>query len=203
MDLGYQSTYPIFKNLFTDSQNIIYTTDPEIIDYSMLQYPLSSLLITAQNEEYFNSLKQYGQVHSFNEIQSNSSEELVYEIKDRIPLISFLFLTILFGLIGTLYLFVHKAMKVLSIYYLCGMTPQKIKYNVFVTNSLSIGMGGIVAFIISFIPSINEFIYGRANMGWWNLIISVVIFFISILTMIAFSSLLIRKNPIEIIRRFD
>lgn len=206
MDLNYSSNRPILQNLFESEPNIILTNNDCIIDQSNLYFPLGSLILETEKDITAASIKeleQYGQYHSLDSIQANSILIMNETIKQSLPPLIILFISILFGFIGFTYLYTYKFMKNLSVLYICGANIGLLNRLVISQSAISCLISTVVFVFVQAIPIFKEIFFRRALWGAWNCIITVgVVVLVFIITLIC-SKIMLRKTPVEILRRYE
>lgn len=206
MDLNYNSNRPVLQNLFESEQNIILTNDYRIVDESNLYFPLGSLLLDIDesiSDETIKSIEQYGQYHSLDSVQENSIEILEQTIRKSFPPVIILFISIMFGFIGFTYLYTYKFMKNLSIFYLCGTNKTRLTGIVASQTIISCLVSIILMIIVKVVPSFSELFFKRALWGMWNYILTFGITAAVVLIALISSKILLRKNPLEVLRRYE
>lgn len=206
MNLNYSSNRPILQNLFESEPNIILTDNDGIIDQSNLYFPLGSLVLDTEkniSSDSIQELEQYGQYHSLDSIQTDSISIMNETIKQSLPPLIILLISILFGFIGFTYLYTYKFMKNLSVLYLCGANKGILKYLVVSQSTLSCLIAMIIFIPIQAIPATQEIFFRRALWGPWNCIITVgIVISVFIITLIS-SQIMLRKTPVETLRRYE
>lgn len=202
-ELGIASNYPTYRNLFKEYENIILTDQLFFIEKEYIRYPLSSLIFEDLEENTKQSLSDYGQIFTFKQINEYSKKSYFDNIKSKIAPNLILLIIIIFGIIGTTYLFVYKCMKTISIFFLCGMN-RNMNRKLLVLNNMIIVFWGFIFFIILYFQEkIQEKLFARAVLGWWNLAASFIIFLISFLITWICSYTLTVQPIIYMIRRYE
>lgn len=160
-----------------------------------------------EKENIVNYLNQNGYFLTYDQILENTNEDLIYTMKDTLPMPMFFLFVSSIALISISVLFVYKNIKKNSIYYICGCSSKKI----FFYMACGIGLISIIAGIINIavFANMNRLTgEGILNLGYSYYFdyfsISFIIIYISVVLLISIGIpyLVYRKlSPIELYRR--
>jgi len=153
INLNFSSNKPTFTNLFDPYDNVVITNNTKILDPHTTYYPLQSVIVQMDNtnktKDTKDTLSQYGQVFSFQDIEKISVELFHDKIQEILLPFMVLLTTIIFGLIGTTFLFVYKYMKNLSVYNICGMSRGGLCGLIFSQSLFDIILSAIISLFLS------------------------------------------------------
>ena len=206
INLNFSSNKPTFTNLFDPYDNVVLSNNTKILDPHTTYYPLQSVIIQTDNDsksETKDALSQYGQVFSFQDIEKISIDLFHDKIQEILLPFIVLLTTIIFGLIGSTFLFVYKYMKDLSIYNICGMSRGRLCLLVFSQSLIDTVLAVFVSIFISIFPLINEILFQRTSIGFYNIGGSLILIAILLAITLLYSWKLTNKTSVGLLRRYE
>ena len=207
INLNFSSNKPTFTNLFDPYDNVVITNNTKILDPHTTYYPLQSVIVQMDNtnktKDTKDTLSQYGQVFSFQDIEKISVELFHDKIQEILLPFMVLLTTIIFGLIGTTFLFVYKYMKNLSVYNICGMSRGGLCGLIFSQSLFDIILSAIISLFLSSLPLVNELLFQRTSIGPYNLIGSLSLFGLLLGITFIYSKNLTNKTSVGLLRRYE
>lgn len=204
INLNFSSNKPTFTNLFDPYDNVVITNDTKILDPHTTYYPLQSVIVQIDNtNETKDTLSQYGQVFSFQDIEKISVELFHDKIQEILLPFVVLLTTIIFGLIGTTFLFVYKYMKNLSVYNICGMSRGGLCCLIFSQSLFDIILAAIISWFLSSLPFVNELLFQRTSVGFYNVVGSLALFALLLGITFIYSKNLTNKSSVGLLRRYE
>ena len=207
LDLNFASNQPEYVNMFVPYSSLILTDDQSLVCPDAPRFPLLSLLVFAEQDADVQAVKEelrrYGQPFDFNEVDGFYDAAVSYRLANQLPTTGIMVLGILFGVIGITYLGIYQNMKTLSVYYLCGMSRKGCAYMNMALNAVMLAVSLLCSILLYFVPAVQDYLFGRAMFGAYNLFFSVVfialVMGISFLASYGFS----RRSPVLTLRRFE
>lgn len=204
INLNFSSNKPTFTNLFDPYDNVVITNDTKILDPHTTYYPLQSVIVQIDNtNETKDTLSQYGQVFSFQDIEKISVELFHDKIQEILLPFVVLLTTIIFGLIGTTFLFVYKYMKNLAVYNICGMSRGGLCCLIFSQSLFDIILAAIISWFLSSLPFVNELLFQRTSVGFYNVVGSLALFALLLGITFIYSKNLTNKSSVGLLRRYE
>ncbi|MBQ2884474.1 MAG: hypothetical protein IJE43_11995 [Alphaproteobacteria bacterium] len=174
INLGVSASRPTYNNLYDEYQNVILSNSDIVIDYDgVVRYPLGSVTVKLDDDADKDSITKYGQLFSFNDIEENSKTSYFKNIMNKLPSVLIIIAAVVFGLVGTTYLYVYRYMKTTTIYYLTGLSKKKCQYLITSNNLISLIVAVIVSILLLlFNEELRESLFARNPIGVANIVIT-------------------------------
>lgn len=174
INLGVSASRPTYNNLYDEYQNVILSNSDIVIDYvGVVRYPLGSVTVKLDDDADKDSITKYGQLFSFNDIEENSKTSYFKNIMNKLPSVLIIIAAVIFGLVGTTYLYVYRYMKTTTIYYLTGLSKKKCQYLITSNNLISLIVAVIVSILLLlFNEELRESLFARNPIGVANIVIT-------------------------------
>lgn len=216
--LGLNSSYVLAEDFLSPTDSVILKETPDLLDFlnqtgTLRIYPNCFVMLKDDISEQAKQscmdwLKTKGNVLSYQEILSNTSQTIDDRVKKKFPIPLFFLMVATVSLISVSVLFVYKKMKTYSIYYLCGLSRKRSKIYMGISLSLiSFAACLFNIFVMSNYYSLHiDAFFNNKNLIFdsgsilWIVGYSLLVFFISMLIP---QSLIKSLSPIEINRRLD
>ncbi len=205
--LNFASNQPEYVNMFRPYPSLILTDNQSLICPDDIRFPMLSLLVFAEQDADVQAVKdqlrRYGQPFDFHEVDGFYNAAVSFRLANQLPTTGIMVLGILFGVTGITYLGVYQNMKALSVYQLYGMSRRGCAYINVALNAAMMVISLLFAVLLYFVPAVQDYLFGRAMFGAYNLIFSLA--FISIVIGISFliSFGFSKRNPVLTLRRFE
>lgn len=180
INLGVSASRPTYSNLYDEYKNIILSNSDVVIDYDgIVRYPLGSVTVKLAEDADPNSISRYGQLFNFSDIEENSRTSYYNNIMDKLPSVLITVTAVVFGLIGTTYLYVCRFMKTITIYFLTGMSKKKCQFFISSNHLISLFVALIVSvLLVTFNERLRESLFARNPIGFVNIIATMAFAFV-------------------------
>lgn len=198
VDLDYAASMPEFDNMLKSYDSVILTNNEELLEKQNWNYSNASLLVKPADglaDEAIDYLQEYGGCVSFLQIKQNSKGTFQTEILQMLPLNLVILLAVIYGFVGTEYMFIHRSRKALSVYRLCGQTSAGQRECVLAVNVLPMAAGAVMSFLMFSLSSVKE-TFCVIDIWTWYHISSSVLLILFLFTVICIDTNLMLKRTI-------
>lgn len=207
LDLDFASTQPEYVNMFVPYSSLILTDNQSLICPDDIRFPTLSLLVFAGQDADVQALKEelrrYGQPFDFNEVDGFYNAAVSYRLANQLPTMGIMILGVLFGVTGITYLGIYQNMKSLSVYHLYGMSRKFCAYINVALNAVMMVLSLLCAILLYFVPAVQDYLFGRAMFGTYNLVFSTAFIFVVIGISFLISYGFFKESPVLTLRRFE
>lgn len=151
VDLNFAASAPEFDNMLSQYDSVILTNDEELFENQNWRYTNVSLMVKpvdGKQDEAIDYLQEFGECISFQQIKQNSKEALCSEIMQMLPPNMIIMLAVIYGFVGTEYIFIHRSRNALAVYALCGQTKMRQRECILAVNGLPMVVGVIMSYIL-------------------------------------------------------
>ena len=192
------------KRLYVGEECTVYTNDPRImegIDAELMGFPMSSLLLSLDNDYEEEALLKYGNLYSFEYLDNANDDYFSFLFTNAFQRYGVLLFVIIFGMFTTVYLTLSKGMYRIGVYSLLGQSKRNIIMDNLIVYLAVYVCSAITVFAL-YMCSVDERmieLFGTGVWTLWNTLLVVGLGVITLIIAIITNICMIHKHPNNII----